>query len=52
VVGNHSLLDMKRVSRSFKTLMVPVDLDMTMERGKIIGLIGPKGAGKLNYPFR
>ena len=41
-----SLLEVKNVSKSFGGVKANVDISMSVEKGKIVGLIGPNGSGK------
>lgn len=41
-----ALLELDRVSRSFKGLRAVDDLSLSVKAGEIVGLIGPNGAGK------
>ena len=41
-----TLLDVRRVSKSFGGVAANVDIDFTVAAGEILGLIGPNGAGK------
>ena len=41
-----SILDLKNVSKSFGGVKANVDISMSVEKGKIVGLIGPNGSGK------
>ncbi len=41
-----SLLEVKKVSRSFGSLKAVHDVSFTLEAGQILGFIGPNGAGK------
>ena len=41
-----SILDVKNVSKSFGGVKANVDISMSVEKGKIVGLIGPNGSGK------
>lgn len=40
------LLALRRVSKSFGAVTVAKDLDLTLERGRALGIVGPNGAGK------
>jgi branched-chain amino acid transport system ATP-binding protein len=41
-----SLLEIKKLTKSFGGLMANQDVDVVVEEGEIVGLIGPNGAGK------
>ena len=41
-----SILEVDNVSKSFGGVKANVDISMTVEKGKIFGLIGPNGSGK------
>ena len=41
-----SILEVKNVSKSFGGVKANVDISMSVEKGKIFGLIGPNGSGK------
>ena len=41
-----SILEVKNVSKFFGGVKANVDISMSVEKGKIIGLIGPNGSGK------
>ena len=41
-----SILDVNNVSKSFGGVKANVDISMSVEKGKIVGLIGPNGSGK------
>ncbi|MCA3019775.1 MAG: ATP-binding cassette domain-containing protein [Rhodocyclaceae bacterium] len=41
-----NVLEMRGVSKSFDRRLVLDELDFTIERGKIVGLLGRNGAGK------
>ena len=41
-----SLLEVNNVSKSFGGVKANVDISMSVEKGKIFGLIGPNGSGK------
>ena len=41
-----SILEVKNVSKSFGGVKANVDISMSVEKGKIVGLIGPNGSGK------
>lgn len=41
-----TLIEMKDVSKSYKGLVLFENTDLTIEKGKIYGLIGPNGSGK------
>src|SRR4051812_17234541 len=40
------LLVVDRVAKSFGALPVLIDVELTVEAGRIVGLIGPNGSGK------
>ena len=41
-----SILEVDNVSKSFGGVKANVDISMSVEKGKIVGLIGPNGSGK------
>ena len=41
-----SILEVENVSKSFGGVKANVDISMNVEKGKIVGLIGPNGSGK------
>ena len=41
-----SILNISNVSKSFGGVKANVDISMDVEKGKIVGLIGPNGSGK------
>ena len=41
-----SLLEVSNVSKSFGGVKANVDISMNVEKGRIVGLIGPNGSGK------
>ena len=41
-----SILEVNNVSKSFGGVKANVDISMVVEKGKIVGLIGPNGSGK------
>ena len=41
-----SILEVSKVSKSFGGVKANVDISMNVEKGKIVGLIGPNGSGK------
>ena len=41
-----SILEVKNVSKFFGGVKANVDISMSVEKGKIVGLIGPNGSGK------
>ena len=41
-----SILEVKRVSKSFGGVKANVDISVSVEQGSIVGLIGPNGSGK------
>ena len=41
-----SILKVNNVSKSFGGVKANVDISMSVEKGKIVGLIGPNGSGK------
>ena len=41
-----SILEVRNVSKSFGGVKANVDISMSVEKGKIVGLIGPNGSGK------
>lgn len=41
-----TLIEMKDVSKSYKRLVLFENTDLSIEKGKIYGLIGPNGSGK------
>ena len=49
--SNHSapILEAKSLSKSFGSLQVLQDIDLTLHRGEVLGLIGPSGSGKSTF---
>ena len=41
-----SILEVNNVSKSFGGVKANVDISMSVEKGQIVGLIGPNGSGK------
>ena len=41
-----SILEVNNVSKSFGGVKANVDISMAVEKGKIVGLMGPNGSGK------
>jgi simple sugar transport system ATP-binding protein len=41
-----TLLDLQKVSKSFGAIKALTDVDLTLDRGEIVGLMGDNGAGK------
>ena len=41
-----SILEVNNVSKSFGGVKANVDISMSVEKGKIVGLIAPNGSGK------
>jgi branched-chain amino acid transport system ATP-binding protein len=41
-----ALLEVRRVTRAFQSLLAVQDVSLTVQRGELLGLIGPNGAGK------
>lgn len=41
-----SILEVNNVSKSFGGVKANVDISMSVEKGRIVGLIGPNGSGK------
>ena len=44
-----TILEVKIVSKSFGGVKANVDISMSVDKGKIVGLIGPNGSGKQLY---
>jgi neutral amino acid transport system ATP-binding protein len=44
-----SILEVSNVSKSFGGVKANVDISMNVEKGKIVGLIGPNGSVKQHY---
>ena len=44
-----SILEVNNVSKSFGGVKANVDISMSVEKGKIVGLIGPNGSGKTTF---
>ncbi len=44
-----SLLDIRRVSKNFGSLVAVRDVSMTVESGELRAVIGPNGAGKTTF---
>ena len=40
------ILEVSNVSKSFGGVKANVDISMNVEKGRIVGLIGPNGSGK------
>jgi len=45
-MSNHPVLEMTRVSKSFRGLQALSNVSLNLQQGEILGLIGPNGAGK------
>ena len=43
---NHPILEVDQVTKDFGGLRAVNRVSLTMERGKVYGLVGPNGAGK------
>lgn len=43
------LLEVRNITKSFGGLMAIQDLDLRVEKGEILGLIGPNGSGKTTF---
>ena len=41
-----SLLEMKKIKKSFNGVEVLKDISLTVEKGEVLGIIGPSGSGK------
>lgn len=41
-----SLIEVRNVKKSYKGLIIFQDIDLTIEKGKIYGIVGPNGSGK------
>lgn len=41
-----SLIEVKNVQKSYKGLTIFQEIDLTIEKGKIYGIVGPNGSGK------
>jgi len=41
-----SLIEVKNVQKSYKGLTIFQDINLTIEKGKIYGIVGPNGSGK------
>ena len=41
-----SILEVNNVSKSYGGVKANVDISMSVDKGKIVGLIGPNGSGK------
>ena len=41
-----SILEVNNLSKSFGGVKANVDISMNVDKGKIVGLIGPNGSGK------
>ncbi|MEK5486313.1 MULTISPECIES: ABC transporter ATP-binding protein [Lysinibacillus] len=41
-----SLIEVRNVKKSYKGLTIFQDIDLTIEKGKIYGIVGPNGSGK------
>ena len=41
-----SLLEIKHVKKSFGDVEVLKDISLTVEKGEVLGIIGPSGSGK------
>ena len=44
-----SLLEMKNIKKSFNGVEVLKDISLKVEKGEVLGIIGPSGSG--NQPF-
>lgn len=45
----NAVLEVRGVSKSFGGVVAAADLDVTVERGEIVGIIGANGAGKTTF---
>jgi ABC-2 type transport system ATP-binding protein len=43
---NEAVINVDRVSKSFKTVQAVKEVSLTIHRGEFVGLLGPNGAGK------
>ena len=41
-----SLLEMKNIKKSFNGVEVLKDISLKVEKGEVLGIIGPSGSGK------
>lgn len=42
----HSLIEIKRISKQFKTTLALNDVELSIEKGEVVCIIGPSGSGK------
>ena len=47
--SGRTVLRLDKVSKSFGGLQVLVDIDLTVKKEEIVGLIGPNGAGQVDH---
>ena len=40
-----TLLDLQKISKNFGAIKALTDVDLTLQRGEIVGLMGDNGAG-------
>src|SRR5450432_2839095 len=41
-----TLLDLQKISKNFGAIKALTDVDLTLQRGEVVGLMGDNGAGK------
>lgn len=43
------MVELQGITKSFGTLQVLKGIDLMIEKGEVVSIVGPSGAGKLHY---
>lgn len=43
------MIELQGITKSFGTLQVLKGIDLMIEKGEVVSIVGPSGAGKLHY---